>query len=679
MAAEKAVEGLNGCEMMGNRIRVRLSSANTPRSTKDIPDREVQDCYYYQILKCERQSQCPFLHRTLPQDVCKLFMFGKCRKGGRCSKQHLAHFSLPLPSDREVTRLASLPLMAVKLDKEGVKQFGIRKMKSKSSSASTGAIRKARGIVRMEKGGAVPDRSAFECLDCGVTTTSCLLLESHLNTEEHWNRVKQMKVVGEEIRGVLGDRRDTWCEVCGVRVNMKKMEKHKKEELHMHMLEKLSEEDWNIAGDGRTEELEDTKDIHVSNIPHDMTRNRFQLVCLQFGEVTKLKMLPMSGDKGQHAYVRYSSQEGHEFAAIKLKKLQKIHFAGASNNFIEKTVIEETSRGKEETGNTKKILVQRFVCNLCDVVCNSDKQLRHHMISHMRRKTKDDEEYMNMENFQQDYAEVVPVEMFKDRTVVAHSQHYFKLEDIDCKQPHSSLQEMQQSQVGNQLDHLTMAKEERESQLIFCQNQLKMCKLDGTKLEQTLKLLEEELDIQRKLKDLEIEEQTVKEQLASSLIQNPRSTFSTSSNSSGSKSDSFSPPSFSLGSTPTTFQEFLPSRTHLLPDDVFYSDDDEDEDSSGSFLQGQEPTSCPVKERPDMHKQIEELNEQFAVHLLRQNKEAIAKPLDDEQIGEDLKNYFDDSNSNGKSTNKHLVETTEEDMRSKNRLEQAKIFLGSSS
>merc|ERR1712096_478123 len=467
------------------------------------------------------------------------------------------------------------------------------------------------------------------------------------------NRVKQMKVVGEEIRGVLGDRRDTWCEVCGVRVNMKKMEKHKKEEMHRHMLEKLSKEDWNIAGDGRTDELEDTKDVHVSNIPHDMTRNRFQLVCLQFGEVTKLKMLPMCGDKGQHAYVRYSSQEGQEFAAIKLKKLQKIHFAGASNNLIEKTVIEETSRGKEETGNTKKVLVKRFVCDLCDVDCNSDKQLGHHMMSHMRRNTKDDEEYLNMENFQQDYAEVVPVEMFKDRTV-AHSQHYFKLEEIGCKQ----------------LDQLTMAKEERESQLIFCQSQLKMCKLDGTKLEQTLKLLEEELDIQRKLKDLEIEEQTVKELLASSLIQNARSTFSTSSNSSGSKSDSFSPPSFSLGSTPTTFQEFLPSRTHLLPDD------DEDEDSSGSFLQGQDLTSCPVKEQPAMDKQIEELNQQFAVHLLRQNKEAITKPLDDEQIGEDL-NYFDlHSNSNGKSPNKHLVETTEEEMRSKNRLEQAKIFLG---
>ena len=73
-----------------------------------------------------------------------------------------------------------------------------------------------------------------------------------------------------------------------------------------------------------------------------------------------------------------------------------------------------------------------------------------------------------------------------------------------------------------------------------------------------------------------------------------------------------------------------------------------------------------------MNKQIEELNQQFAVHLLRQNKEAITKPLDDEQIGEDLKNYFDDlhSNSNGKSPNKHLVETTEEEMRSKNRLKQ---------
>ena len=90
-------------------------------------------------------------------------------------------------------------------------------------------------------------------------------------------------------------------------------------------------------------------------------------------------------------------------------------------------------------------------------------------------------------DFQHDCGEAAPVTIFEDQTV-ANSQHNFKLEDINSKQPHSSLQEMQLFQVSSQLYQLTMAKEEQESQLIFCQNQVKMCKLDGTDHAQTLKL-----------------------------------------------------------------------------------------------------------------------------------------------------------------------------------------------
>merc|ERR1719508_640146 len=155
--------------------------------------------------------------------------------------------------------------MAVKLD-EGVKQFGIRKNKSKCNSASTGAISKTGGIVRLEKDVAVPDKSAFECLDCGVTTTSCFLLESHLNTEEHWDRIKQMKVERKEIKRVVGDRRDTWCDVCSVRVKLEQMERHKEEELHLVMLQQCSRPgDWVTVGEKKLP-FQDPIDSQVTNI-----------------------------------------------------------------------------------------------------------------------------------------------------------------------------------------------------------------------------------------------------------------------------------------------------------------------------------------------------------------------------------------------------------------------------
>ena len=64
----------------------------------------------------------------------------------------------------------------------------LRKKEEKRLGESTGAIKKVRIVPTS------PEKSSFQCLDCGISTTSCFLLETHLNTEEHWERVKQVQL-----------------------------------------------------------------------------------------------------------------------------------------------------------------------------------------------------------------------------------------------------------------------------------------------------------------------------------------------------------------------------------------------------------------------------------------------------------------------------------------------------
>ena len=161
-------------------------------NVRDVSHRdnaEVQDCYFFQNETFTKLSLCPYLHRVLPRNICKQFLFKNCRRPEWCEEQHVAYSALPPPSEREIAR-------AKKVNHGHACM--LRKKEEKRLGESTGAINKARIVPTS------PEKSSFQCLDCGISTTSCFLLETHLNTEEHWERVKQVQLKGRELRGVVG-------------------------------------------------------------------------------------------------------------------------------------------------------------------------------------------------------------------------------------------------------------------------------------------------------------------------------------------------------------------------------------------------------------------------------------------------------------------------------------------
>merc|ERR1719318_231709 len=354
----------------------------------------LQDCYFYQIKTCGRMAKCPFLHRTFPEEVCRLFLFKKCKDDLRCPKQHLSPSSLPAPSVQEEARVRS-----VRQGREEVPQYVYKKRGARERGA--GNVEMRNSVNESEKSKIGPEIQAFECLDCEVASTSCFLLENHLNSEEHWNMLKQIKVKGTGMKGVVGNKTDFWSN--------------------------QDERDWTIVRKEKKAETVVKDCIHVCNIPLDMTIKTFKQICLQYGEVSKLKMLPMYGDRAQHAYVRYTTEEGKEFAANKLKKLQKSHFVGASKLLLEKAV--------------------------------------------------QDDEIVVMEKMNAD------------------------------------MQQQKLSLMSDQLQQMTLAREEQETKLLLCRTNAKICKLNCAGPDKALKLLEEELVIQRNLRDLEFAAQHVKKEM----------------------------------------------------------------------------------------------------------------------------------------------------------------------
>merc|ERR1719318_2345917 len=386
------------------------SSKNAEDRLASNPDQtsggssDLQDCFFYQIKTCGRMAKCPFLHRTFPGDVCRLFLFKKCKDDLRCPKQHLSPSSLPAPSVQEEARVRS-----VRQGREEVPQYVYKKRGARERGA--GNVEMRNSVNESEKSKIAPEIKAFECLDCEVASTSCFLLENHLNSEEHWNRMKQIKMEGTGMKGVVGDRTDFWS--------------------------KEDERDWTFVRKEKKAETVVKDYIHVCNIPLDMTFKKLKQICLQYGEVSKLKMLPMYGDRAQHAFVRYTTEEGKEFAANKLKKLQKSHFVGASELLLEKA-------GQD------------------DEIAEGDSRV------------------------------VTNVKMEK-MTADLHQQ---KL-----------------SLMSDQLQQMTLAREEQETKLLLCRTNAKICKLNGAGPDIALKLLEEELDIQRNLRDLECAAQHVKKEM----------------------------------------------------------------------------------------------------------------------------------------------------------------------
>ena len=586
----------------------------------------MSDCYFFQTDVCTRESNCPYLHRILPQTVCKKSLFGKCKRPTKCPKQHLSPSCLPPPPEREVAR--------VKAVKHGHSCM-IRKKEERSLGESTGAVKKtvASGI---KKKPIVPEISAFMCLDCGVTATSCFLLETHLNTEEHWERVKQVKLEGRELRGVV-----LWCDVCGVKVKQGKMEMHKREGLHMAMLQRSAvPEDWITVGEklSKPEDEEDnSEDIHVTHIPLSMSLDIFKQICLQFGQVTKLKFLP----KGRHAYVRYSSEEAREFALIKLKELQKSYFAGASEHLI--SLAESDSEEHDE--DVTKVVVFRngayregFVCDLCEAVCNSMKQHKLHMKSHEFRKLNEEESLEESVDAEDPFNKFLKSIGVNSKPSLSSDLNYTESEQLICpssaetEKMDTNLQQLLKlSLLNSQLEQMNLVKEEQENKLIICQNQMKMCKQAGADIGQTLKLLEEELEIQRTLRDLERDVQKMKEQLNMSNV-NRTANFSLNS------LESASSLSESQSQKASSQLKNTISSTYFHPDDVFNSDDSLDDEVSDQFVSSQnlissEASQCPV------NKQYEKLGK----GLFENHNHDVQ--FDDNQQVEELRKYLDAINT----------------------------------
>jgi len=600
--AFRAIRGLNGCQVVGQRINVELSTAGDTAgigkissqssnvgqmlgakkkgtSITNIQASEVLsipslgDCYNYLFNECLKKEKCPYIHRMLPNNICKKFLFGKCSRPERCSREHLDSYRISELSHREIAKV------------KAVSQTG--------SCLETGARKKTTGsgLVRQQTVG----KSAFQCHDCGVTTPSCSLLETHLNTVEHLERLNRIKFEGEELKGVDGNSEDVLCEVCEVRVKLGNWEKHTEEELHMAL--NTEQGDWVTVGEISsplpTIQFEkESPDIHVTNIPPDMTMNKFRLICLQFGQVTKLKMLAMDRSKGQHAYVRYNSDQVGDIAALELKKLQKCLFADRSGQFLdsgEKLESKPTRvvnpkksifgcklcgavyNSMRELGEHKKS--HGFICDLCDVVCNSCKQLEQHQKSHLKAENDEENNYL----YTHDPFEG---EVSEDQVMSLSISSKDEGESVALLSP-VSLQELNLNQLNSKLEQLALAREEQEKKLMFCQNKMMICKHSG---ERTLQLLEEELEIQRKLRDLEVEERnSMPSYLHSAAITGYIGEVALSDG--------------------VTVDDDSIIKSSYNPDDVFNSDDSLDEDA-GYFLQSQRCSAQGFRDHAVLDQQV---------------------------------------------------------------------------
>jgi len=430
--AKKAVRDLDGWRVCGRRITVELSQEHCggKKSTKESKEakgkRSSQDCYFFQNETCSRDAQCPYLHRILPKTVCRLFLFEKCKRPAWCKKQHVSSSDLPPASKEELARVRQ-----IEMEKK------VHSEVNDNTTNATGAIKK-----KTKKKESVPP---FQCRDCGVVATSSFLLETHLNSEEHWEIVKQVMLNEEVLEQAVGDA------VCKV---------------------------------------EDVKDILVSRIPKDMSEGTLLQICLQFGKVNRLKLI------GRHAYVRYSNVEEREFAVIKLKELQKCHFAAPSENCGKSESVESC----EEGDVTNACLFRNghyetgYFCDFCGNVSDSMKKHKTHTRIHERPAS--GEQYLF---YGEQTVPYKPTELRESSS-----------SDNETSKPSAVIDHGHLDQLNYQLDQLALCKNEQMVELINCQNQIKIYKQASGNIGNTIELLEKELEIQRRLRDLEVDIQKLK-------------------------------------------------------------------------------------------------------------------------------------------------------------------------
>jgi len=261
----------------------------------------------------------------------------------------------------------------------------------------------------------------------------------------------------------------------------KKTKKKKRNSVKQVMLggEVLEE----VVGDAVCK-VDDVKDILIRDFPKDMSEGTLWQICLQFGKINRLKLC------GNHAYVKYSTVEEREFAAIKLKELQKCHFAEPSENLTGKT---ESADYYEEGDLTKACLFRNghyetgYFCEVCGKVSDSMKKHIMHTIIHEK-----------------------PASVGEHRVPYQSPKSKESSFDNETSQPSALPDPGHLDQLNYQLDQLALCKDEQMIKLMSCQNQMKICKQASGNIGNTLELLEKELGIQRKLRDLEMDIQKLK-------------------------------------------------------------------------------------------------------------------------------------------------------------------------
>merc|ERR1719357_1332508 len=238
--------------------------------------------------------------------------------------------------------------------------------------------------------------------------------------------------------------------------------------------------------------------IHINRVPGNVPYETFHRFCSQFGKILKLSLLPSSSGE-QHAYLRYSTKPEQDFAQSKLKELQGLRFVGINWNGSSDSLIQDEKDYRRVGTHHGGKVVERFLCSYCSTECNSVLQINQHIRKHRTFIDISDQASGSVAaiNLQNGHAgKEATDEMNNDidqrHTVQANSvlpAESFVSNEIPT----------------NRLKDLALQKLVLESSLETCQSKLNIRKQIGLYTPELIKILEEELEIQRKLRMIEME------------------------------------------------------------------------------------------------------------------------------------------------------------------------------
>merc|ERR1719309_1000116 len=328
-----AINSIQNSEMERCQTRISVSE----------PDNGIWiDCYFFQIEECGVGLQCPFLHRKLPNGICKLHMFGLCQPllNTTCGKHHVSPCMLPVPTMQEQKRIKSV-------------------MRRKETRLVNNEV--ATDIKNVINNLTSGREQKFKCLDCEMVMTTLMCLEIHLNSDKHWKTVSNLVSEKIELKGVLGSLMNQYCLICNLRVPPLLMEVHIRGYLHKNLVE--CRDGWSMKKHSSYISQAINKKvegyIHINRVPGSVPYETFYRFCSQFGKILKLSLLPSSSGE-QHAYLRHSTKPEQDFAQSKLKELQGLRFVGINWNGSSDSFIRDEKDYRRVGTHHGGKLVERF-------------------------------------------------------------------------------------------------------------------------------------------------------------------------------------------------------------------------------------------------------------------------------------------------------------------------------